>query len=341
MQNNLLQKLMTVGLALMFVVSLLPLSNAAAQETRSIVPSPRTVTVETVDPTTGMPKNSFCAGVNTIDIRLTNDTGYAQTVYVFNRDTRGIQRTLFNGQLQPGATYLSRLLNMKLSLNGPAGTEMVWITSDMLSAEGSRQTTYYVQDCGGATSGTGAGNWQQNYGYAQVWAQISPSVIAQGQKAVIVAQTSVGAQQGAGYYLEILNSWGQLWKRIPVTKAPYDYYQVTLPIGTKTKPGVLTYTVNVVAAGYGQSQKIGTTQFSFQIVTPGSLSVQPPYNQGYEYQGQPWSQGMMPYGATPNFNAGGYETHPSFVMPPYSPYSTYGMNPTATGGAYKEERQIQ
>ncbi len=336
MHNNTRMKMIAVfSVVLMVVASVMPANRAAAQDSRSIVPSPRSnVTVETIDPTTGMPKNTFCTGANSIDIRFTSNTGYGEYVSVFNRDTRGVQRTLFNGQLQSGVSYLSRLLGMQLSLSGPAGTETVWLTTNM-GQGAENMVTYYVQDCGG----TYPPNPGQGQGYAQVWAQVSPNMIEQGRKGTITVQTSVGAQMGTVYYIEILNSWGQLWKRIPVTKAPYDYYQVTLPVGTKTKAGFLTYTVNVaMESGFGgQSQRIGTAQFSFQVVRPGTMpSMMAPYNP--EYQGQPMmSPTWTPYGINQSngaVNDGAMFSHPSFVVPSYTPNSSYGLDPM--GGASKE-----
>ncbi|GAK54414.1 hypothetical protein U14_05699 [Candidatus Moduliflexus flocculans] len=321
MQKNMMKMMALWSVVLLVVVSVMPMNRAAAQDSRAIVPSPRgSVTLEAIDPATGMAKNAFCTGANAIDVRVTNNSGYAQFVSVLNRDTKGVQRTLFNGQLQTGVSYLSRLLGMQLMLSGPAGTEVIWLTTNM--GQGSdNMVSYYVQDCGGTTFPPNP--WP---GYAQVWAQVSPNMIEQGRKGTITVQTSVGAQMGAVYYLEILNSWGQLWKRIPVTKAPYDYYQVTLPVGTKTKPGMLTYTVHVaMESGFGgQAQRIGTTQFAFQVVRPGMMA---PYNP--EYQGQMMPPAWTSYGMNPSTGTasdGAVFSHPSFVVQPYSPYGLDSMN---------------
>jgi len=336
MQNSTMKMVTVWGIVLLVALSVMPMHRAAAQDSRAIVPSPReSVTMEAIDPTTGMPKNTFCTGANAIDVRLTNNSGYGQFVSVLNRDTRGVQRTLFSGQLQTGVSYLSRLLGMQLALNGPAGTEAIWMTTNMGQGAES-MVSYYVQECGGTYP---PNPWQQ---YAQVWAQVSPNMIEQGKKGTITVQTSVGAQMGAVYYLEILNSWGQLWKRIPVTKAPYDYYQVTLPVGTKTKPDFLTYTVHVaMESGMGgQSQRIGTTQFSFQVVRPGTVPpMMGPYNP--DYQGQMMPPAWTPYGVNPStgVNNGYMESHPSFVVAPYTPYSSYGLNPM--GGTSSKERSIE
>ena len=341
MQNTTSMRMMRVcSVMLLAALSLMPMNPAAAQDSRAIVQAPReSVTAETIEPSTGMPKNSFCTGVNAIDVRLTNNTGYGQFVSVVNRDTRGVQRTLFNGQLQTGVSYLSRLLGMQLALNGPAGTESIWLTTNM-GQGAENMVSYYVQDCGGTTYPQ-QNPWQQQY--AQVWAQVSPNMIEQGRKGTITVQTSVGSEMGAVYYLEILNSWGQLWKRLPVTKAPYDYYQVTLPVGTKTKPGFLTYTVHVtVESGFGgQSQRIGTTQFTFQIVRPGTIPpVMAPYNS--DYQGQMMPPTWTPYGVNPSSGAvsdGATFSHPSFVVPPYTPYSSYGLDSRGSGAM--KERSIE
>ena len=55
---------------------------------------------------------------------------------------------------------------------------------------------------------------------------------------MITLQTTVGAQTNMTYYFEILNSYAQLWKRIPVTKRAYAQYQITLPVGKTTKPQI-------------------------------------------------------------------------------------------------------
>jgi hypothetical protein len=223
-----------------------------------------------------MTKSSFCTGPNTIDVKISNGSGYGQFVSIINRDTRGVERTLFSGQLPTGTSYLSRLLGTQLALTGPAGTETLRVVTNGSSST-SDQVSYYVQECGGSGSG---GGWP-GYGYAQVWAQVAPYAIEQGKKGMIYLQASVGAQSHVTYYFEILNSWGQLWKRIPITKQPHERYQVTLPVGAKTKTGRLTYTVNILMepAFGGQSQKIGSSRFSFMVVTPGS--GQSPYHPGY------------------------------------------------------------
>ncbi len=323
--------------ALTLVLVLLSGGQTVAQTTRNIVPSPR-VTIEAVDPATGMAKSSFCTGPNTIDVKISNNSGYGQFVSILNRDTRGIERTLFNGQLPSGTSYLSRLLGTQLALTGPAGTEILRVAVNGASGASS-QVSYYVQECGGSVPG---GGWPG--GYAQVWAQVAPYAIEQGRKGRIYLQTSAGAQPNAIYYFEILNSWGQLWKRIPITKRPHERYQVTLPVGAKTKTGRLTYTVNILMEPVlgGQSQKIGSTRFSFMVVTPGS--GQPPYNpgypapyQGYQYQGY---QGAMPYGTAPNAGMGmpGYGMPQPYMPSPYSSLPSYGVSPM--GGAVGE-RQIQ
>ena len=87
--------------------------------------------------------------------------------------------------------------------------------------------SFYVQNCGGYPPGGGG------YGQAFVWARIYPYAIPQGGKGTITLQTTVQSQTNMTYYFEILNSWDQLWKRLPVSKRPYEQYQVILPVGKK------------------------------------------------------------------------------------------------------------
>ncbi|PIE35043.1 hypothetical protein CSA56_05815 [candidate division KSB3 bacterium] len=328
--------------ALTLVLILFSGGHADAQSTRSIVPSPR-ITIETIDPATGMAKRSFCTGTNAIDVKISNGSGYGQYVSIINRDTRGVERTLFSGQLQTGTSYLSRLLGTQLALTGPAGIETLQVAING-STDTSSQISYYVQECGSSNPG---GSWPDyGYpGYAQVWAQVVPYAIEQGKKGMIYLQASVGAQSYATYYFEILNSWGQLWKRIPITKQPYERYLVTLPVGTKTKPGRLTYTVNILMEPVfgGQSQKIGSSRFSFMVVTPGS--GQAPYHPGYPgypapYQDYQGYSGVMPYGIDPYAGMGtsGYGMPQSSMPSPYGSSSYYGFS--LMGGA-TGERQIQ
>jgi hypothetical protein len=325
------------------VVVMLPLEQINAQGARSIVPVPR-ITIETIDPATGMAKSTYCIGVNTIDIKLTNSSGYGQYVSVINHDTRGAERTLFSGHVPTGVSYLSRLLGSQLALTGPVGTETLRIVSNASAGTSSQgQATgswvsYYVQECGapapspmpmpGPAPGPGY--------YAQIWAQAYPYAVEQGKKSTITLQTSVGSQPNTTYYFEILNSWGQLWKRIPVVKHPYDRYQVTLPVGKATKPGVLTYTVNLLVEFAGQHEKIASTQFSFQVVTAGSLP-QTPYNPGYP--GWPAPYGTDPYSGMPGYGVPMPAPVPlPYGAPPYNPYSPYGKNYL---GGPQGERQVK
>jgi hypothetical protein len=170
--------------------------------------------------------------------------------------------------------------------------------------------------------------------YAQIWAQAYPYAVEQGKKSTITLQTSVGSQPNTTYYFEILNSWGQLWKRIPVVKHPYDRYQVTLPVGKATKPGVLTYTVNLLVEFAGQHEKIASTQFSFQVVTAGSLP-QTPYNPGYPG----WPMPHDPYSGMPGYGVPMPAPVPlPYGTPPYNPYSPYGKNYL---GGPQGERQVK
>ena len=305
----------------------------AQQEGYRIIPSPR-LTVEAVDPSTGAAKNSFCIGSGSIDVKLSNNSGTGQFVTLVNRDTRGIERRLYAGQLPNGVSYLSRLLGTQLSLTGPAGTETLRLeTNDSQWQGAGNQVSYSVRNCGGQGSWIPAPQ-------AQVTAHVQPYAIEQGKKGTIYLQASVGYQQNGTYYFEILNSWGQLWKRIPVTKQPFATYQVSLPVGTKTKPGMLTYTVNVLA---GNEQKIGTTRVSFNVIKAGS--AQPPYNPGYSgYPSYPTQAGNFPthpgYVDIPYGRPQGYGTPQSSQAPMYSPYSTgYGYGVSSMGSA-TGERQI-
>ena len=322
-------------LVVTLAVTVFPINRAYAQAERSIVPYPRDITVETVDPVTKMPKSSFCIGVNTIDVKLTNNSGYRRNVYVINRDTRGIERTLYAGWLEPGAYYLSALMRTQLELTGPSGTETLRVDSgDYGRVATGNGVTFYVQDCGSYPPGGG-------YGEAGLWAQIYPYAIPQGGKGMITLQTNVESQPNMTYYFEILNSWGQLWKRLPVSKRPYEQYQVTLTVGKTTKPGMLTYTVNLwQESGLGRGrQNVATARFSFRVVTPGSAPTpyEPeyswppgtPYGPGYhEVPGAPYQSG---YPGTPGWNpyeGAPYSGTPSspvspYTMPPYGPYS-YG-----------------
>jgi len=331
-----------------------PMAPAMAQDARSIVPYPRDqVLIETVDPESKLPRSSFCIGVNSIDVRLTNNSENKQFVYVVNRDTKGTEQLLYRGWLEAGQHELSALMQAQLEVTGPAGTESLRVdvqnygqitTGDWM--------TFYVQDCGWYPPGGGSGGG--GYGQALIWAQIYPNVLPQGGKGTITVQTSVGAQTNMTYYFEILNSYDQLWKRVPVSKRPYEQYRITLPVGETTKPQMLTYTANLwLESGYGgERQKVATNKFSFRIVTPGSSST--PYDQGYPgntgYPGYPtyptypgysgsYSSGYSwPSTTWDQYNSGGmpYSSSP-YTMPAYG-YSPYGTQYNVEGGA--EERNI-
>jgi hypothetical protein len=289
-----------------------------------------------VDAETKMPRSSFCIGVNTIDVRLTNNSEYKQYVYVVNRDTRGTERTLYSGWLEAGQHYLSALIHAQLEVTGPAGMEALRVDI----GEYGRITpgtwmTFYVQDCGGYPPPGGG------YGHAFIWARIYPYAIPQGGKGTITLQTTVGAQANMTYYLEILNSYDQLWKRIPVTKSPYEQYQITLPVGEATPPQMLVYTVNLwFDSGYGEPQKVATTKFSFRVVTPGSTP--PPYEPSYPGPGYPG-----PGYPGPGYPGPGYPYTPGYGWPPttgdpYSggmPYSPTSPYITPLYGTYQYSSQ--
>ncbi len=317
-------------LVLMLTGLLGPVERSFAQTDYRIIPSPR-LAIEAIDPSTGMAKDSFCIGAGSIDVKLSNNSGYGQYVTVVNRDTRGIERRLFAGQLPNGVSFLSRLLGTQLSLTGPAGTETLRLEGNNSQWQGAaNQVSYYVRSCGGQGGGRPPGQ-----GYAQVMAQVQPYTIEQGKKGTISLQASVGYRQNGAYYFEILNSWGQLWRRIPVTKQPFAPYQVTLSVGTNTKPGMLTYTVNLLAGG---SQKIGTTRVSFRVIRAGS--AQAPYNPGYSgYPTYPGNSTHPGYIQVPYGNAQGYGVPQPYQQPPmYGPYSGYGA--ASPMGSPTGERQI-
>jgi len=320
--------LMVVIIAAAIVVMVAPSLRVSAQDTRSIVPYPRDITIETVDPETKMPRSSFCIGMNTLDVKLTNNTGSRRSVYVVNRDTRGIERTLYSGWLEAGQHYLSTLIQARLEVTGPAGTEALRVDiNDYGRVTPGNWMTFYVQDCGGYPPPGGG------YGSAYLWAQIYPYAIPQGEKGTITLQTNVESRSGAMYYFEILNSYGQFWKRLPVSKRPYEQYQVSLSVGSTTKPAMLTYTVNLwleTQTG-GQRQKVGTTHFSFRVITPGSNPM--PYDTGYPtYPGMPyapgsaWTPGWTPYGGVMPYSS--YQGMP-YTMPygSQSPFGTQSERP--------------
>jgi hypothetical protein len=290
---------------------------AFAQEARRIVPYPRGVQIETIDPVTRMPRNSFCIGVNAIDARLINNSEYRGYVSVINRDTTGRERTLYRGWLEPGTHYLSTLMRTQLELTGPAGTEMLRVdVNDYGQSVPGNWVSFYVQNCGGPTPGPGP--WPPGPGYAQLWAWVYPYAIEQGKKGTVTLQTDVESRPNMTYYVEILNSWGKLWKRFPANRRPYERYQVTLPVGKTTKPGMLTYTVNLwLEQGFGgQRRNVATTRFSFRVVAPGSTP--PQYDPRYpEYPGYPQYPGWQPYSGEPYFGAPSYGTTPPSWTPPY------------------------
>jgi hypothetical protein len=304
------------------------------------------VTAETIDPVTQAPKTVFCIGVNAIDVKLTNNSGYRRYVYVMNRDTSGMERTLYAGWLESGTSYLSHLIQAQLEVTGPAGTEMIRVdTGDGGQMMPGNWVTFYVQNCGGGT--------YPPYGQAVVWAQVYPYAIAQGSKGTITLQMNVESRANVTYYFEILNSWGQLWKRFPVSKRPYEQYKVTLPVGKTTKPAVLTYTVKLwLESGVtGDRREVASQRFSFRVVEPGSAPD--PYAPSY-----PGYPGYPSYPSYPT-----YPTYPGYPSPdwyspygdPYSgmpygggmPYNTspYEMSPYGTSGypmgSSQGERPIQ
>jgi hypothetical protein len=340
MVKKMLSKTILWVVVVTLMVIVVSVNQAFAQQTRSIVPSPRDIQVEPVDPATKMPQNSFCIGANTIDVKLTNNSGYRKYVTVLNRDTSGMERTLYAGWLESGIQYLSILMRTQLELTGPAGTEMVRVdVNDYGQPTPGNWVTFYVRDCGGGTYPPGPG------GYAQLWAQIYPYAIEQGKNGIITLQTNVESQPNVTYYFEILNSWGQLWKRLPVSKRAYEPYTITLAAGATTKPGMLTYTVNLwQESGFGGRKKVATTYFSFRVITPGSAPT--PYDPGYSWpptydpygSGYPGMSGfgmpgMESYGGNP-YSGMPYGSMQPYTMPQYgtTPYGTtpYGTTPYGT-----------
>jgi hypothetical protein len=311
-----------------------------AQDTRSLVPYPRDITVEAVDPETKMPRSSFCIGLNTLDVKLTNNSGYRRSVYLVNRDTRGVERTLYSGWLETGQQYLSTLIQARLEVTGPAGTEALRVdVSEYGRVTPGAWMTFYVQDCGGGYPPPGGG-------YAYVWARIYPYAIPQGAKGTITLQTSVESRANAMYYFEILNSYGQFWKRFPVSKRPYESYQVVLNVGKTTKPAMLTYTVNLwlESSAGGERQKVATTNFSFRVVTPGTSSS--PYEQPWypgEQQGSPyapgnsWPPAWNPYGGMMPYSGMPYDQGSPYMMSPYGT-TPYGPQYNVQG---QQDRSIE
>jgi hypothetical protein len=292
----------------LFVTMMFAAYQALAQDTRAIVPYPRDITVEVIDPMTKAPKNVFCIGVNAIDVKLTNNGGYRQYVSVVNRDTSGKEQALYTGWLESGVAYLSTLIRAQLEVTGPAGMEMIRVdTSASGQMTQGRWVTFYVQDCGGQFPPGGG------YGQAFVWAQIYPYAIPQGGKGTITLQTNVASQTNQTYYFEILNSWGQLWKRFPVSKRPYEPYQVALSVGKTTKVGMLTYTVKLyLESGVtGERREVASTYFSFHVIAPGTMPE--PYVPGY--QGYPNYQGAPGYPEYPGWSPSPYNADPYSSMP--------------------------
>jgi len=288
-----------------------------AQDARSIVQQPRDVQIEVVDPETKLSRSSFCTGVNMIDVKVTNNTGDRRYVSIINRDTKGAERTLYSGWLETGTLFLSTILK-GLELTGPAGTESLRVdVVDYGKVTTGAWMTFFVQDFGGTYPP--GGGYPQPGGMVALAAQISPYALAQGSKGTITLQTSAESRPNMTYYFEIMNSWGQFWKRLSINKRPFAPYTVTLPVGTTTKPGFLTYTVNVWLENGpdGKRQKVATTTFSFQVVTPGSATT--PYQPGY--LGQP---GM--YAPTsPTWNPYDGMAYPG------APYNPYLQTPYGTG----------
>ncbi len=309
--------------ALILAVGVMPVHQAAAQSVRSIVPYDRDVTIETVDPRTQTPRNAFCIGMNTIDVKLTNNSDQRKYVAVINRDTEGEERTLYYGWLEPGSHSLSELMRMQFNLPGPAGMETLRV---MVNEYGQmipgNAVSFYVRECGGGYYPPYGGGGGYGY-YTRIQAHVYPFAIEQGKKGTVLLQTNITSQSNAAYYFEILNSWGQLWKRIPVSKPPYQRYRVTLPVGENTKPGRLTYTVKLwyEPGSEGSRRTIATTKFSFRVIPAGTGST--PYYPGYP--GYPGYSGNQPYPAYPSYPGGS-----TYGTVPYSGMPSYGMAP-ATG----------
>lgn len=336
---------MLLSTCMIIAAMVVSLNDAHAQAPRSIVPYPRDVMVETVDAFTKAPKNAFCIGVNAIDVKLTN-SGYRRYVSVINRDTRGMERTLYVGWIEAGASYLSQLINAQLDVTGPAGTEMLRAdTSDGNQNTPGRWVSFYVQNCGGGPYPPYP-PYPPPYEQASVWASVYPNAIPQGGKGVITLQTTVESGANGTYYFEISNSWNQLWKRFPVSKRPYEQYWVTLPVGKTTKLGALTYSVKVwLESGVvGDRREVAATSFSFYVVAPGSVVTPyaPQDYSGYQnYPASPEAGWYPPYNGAPSYgmpDAGGMP----YLMAPYD-MSSYGVNayPMGSSGSSPSERAIE
>lgn len=284
------------------MVTTVSVKRGLAQEIQGLIPSPQDILIETVDPVTKVAKSAFCIGANAIDVKLTNSSTYRHYVYVIDRNAAGAEQTLYSGWLEPGTTYyLSTLLNTQLEVTGPVGTETLRLdVGEAGQSMAGRSVTYAVQDCGTNPPDGGTGS-------AIISAQIHPTVIPQGGKGTITLRTNVASQASRSYYFEISNSWGQLWKRLPVNKRAQAPYRVTLAVGQTTKPGMLTYRVKLwQAAGTAGGRKVlATTRFSFRVVQSGWGPT--PYDPNYQ------DPSMVPF-------------EPGYPCPPaWDPYSS-GMS---------------
>jgi hypothetical protein len=237
-------------------------------EYRKLVPQPRVrISIETVDYYTKYPKTSFCIGRDRIDIRLTNRGDYSQYIYLMNRDTRGVTRTLYSGRLNPGTYYLSDLMDVMFEVEGPPGTESLWVNVDGDSSYGyAHRVRFRVLDC-------------DDRPYPDdLWisAYVTPWSIPQGGSGVITIRTNASSRPSVRYYFEIYNSWGHLWRRVEAWKRSPGVYELDLVVDRETPPGVLTYTVKLWSeTRYGYRRLEATNQFTFRVVDDYYLSRGP------------------------------------------------------------------
>jgi hypothetical protein len=233
---------------------------------RRIIYDPR-ITLTTVDYHTKAPRSTFCIGRNQIDIRLTNYGDYSRHVNLINRDTRGITRTLYNGRLGPGTHYLSDLLDATFDVQGPAGTEYVWIDTDGdYDPDYDSRARFRVIYC------------EDPEDPRDFWitASVNPRSIPQGGRGIITVKTNASSQYSRRYYFEIYNSWGHRIHKVDAWKRSPGTYDLDLFVDHDTAPGILTYTAKLWSKDrYGRQRLVASRRFTFRVVSDYYLSERP------------------------------------------------------------------
>jgi len=240
------------------------MGEARGQERWRIIPYPR-ITVETVDYYTKAPRTSFCLGRNQIDIRLSNNSYESYYVHLINRDTREVTRTLYRGWLGPGTHYLSDLTGSTFDIQGPPGVESIRLDLDRDSGlEDGRWVRFTTRYC----------DRPEDPGHLWITASISPRVIPQGGSGLITIRTNASSRSSVRYYLEIYNSWGNLWRRVEAWKRAPGTYDLELVVGRETPPGALTYTVELWSEtpGYRHRRLEARSSFTFRVASDYYLS---------------------------------------------------------------------